>query len=245
MKKITALLLSCMMIGCTFTACGKDNDDDDSSAKSTSSSESTEDSTEKTSSEKNTTEDKKTTEASTEDKKTTEASTEASAEASSENKITTEAKTEVPTQNQGGSNDGNLEKNIIGKWEASKMIAQGTEMTEFMGVPMHALMHIEIQPNGKCVLTSPMDEAEAQNGTWKVSGKDKVVIDFPDEDGESDSEEFQYKNGTLVASETEDGETVEIHLKKVDKFSEFDFEKWQQEMQNSLGGMTQAGTPAN
>ena len=212
MKKITAILLSCMMIGCTFTACGKDKDDDDSSAKSTSSSESTEDSTENTSSEKKTTED---------------------------------SKSEVPTQNQGGSNDGNLEKNIIGKWEASKMVAQGQEMTTLMGIPMHAIMHIDIQPNGKCVLTSPMDDEEAQNGTWKISGKDKVVIDFPDENGESDSEEFQYKNGALVASETEDGETVEIHLKKVDKFSEFDFEKWQQEMQNSLGGMNQAGTPAN
>lgn len=233
MKKITAFLLSCIMIGCTFTACGKDNDDDDSSAKKTSSSESTEDSTEMTTSKK------KTTEASTEDKKTTEAST----EASSENKKTTEAKTEASTEDQGGSNQGgNLETIVIGKWEASKMVAQGQEMTEFMGIPMHALMHIDIQPNGKCILTSPMsEEEESQNGTWKISGNNKVVIDFPDEDGESDSEEFQYKDGALVASETEDGETVEVYLKKVDKFSEFDLEKWQQEMQNAFGGMAQDG----
>lgn len=236
MKKIMAFLLGCTMIGCTFTACGKDNDDDDSSAKSTSSSESTEDSSEKESAEK------KTTEASADNEKTTEASTEASSEA----KTTTDAKTEAPTEDNGGSSEGgNLETDVIGKWEASKMVAQGMEMTEFMGLPMHALMHIEIQPNGKCSVASPIDEEESQNGTWKISGKDTVSIDFPDENGESDAQEFKYKNGTLVASETENGETVEIHLKKVDKFSEFDLEKWQQDMQNSLGGMTQAETPAN
>lgn len=43
MKKLTALLFACMMMTCTFTACGDTDDDDDDSKKSTSSSESTTD----------------------------------------------------------------------------------------------------------------------------------------------------------------------------------------------------------
>lgn len=45
MKKLTALLFACMMMTCTFTACGSkdDDDDDDGNKKSTSSSASTED----------------------------------------------------------------------------------------------------------------------------------------------------------------------------------------------------------
>lgn len=43
MKKLTALLFACMMMTCTFTACGDTDDDGDDSKKSTSSSESTTD----------------------------------------------------------------------------------------------------------------------------------------------------------------------------------------------------------
>lgn len=209
-----------MMIGCTFTACGNDDDDDDDSGKkSTSSSESTEDTSDEDSSEEDTTEDttKKTT-----SKKTTEK--------------TTEAKTEASTKDNGGSEDGDLKELVIGKWEATKMVSNGTEITDFMGLPMYALMRIEFNDDNVGVISTPMEDT-TENFTWIVGEDNTVSVITVDEDGITEQENCKYSNGTLIFSESEDGQTLEIHLKKVDKYTDFDMEKWQQDMQNAFGGM--------
>lgn len=220
LKKITAFLLSCMMIGCTFTACGKDDgDDDDSGKKSTSSSESAEDTSDEDSSEEDTTEDST---GKTTSKKTTEK--------------TTEAKTEATTKDNGGSEDGELEELVIGKWEATKMVSNGTEITDFMGLPMYALMRIEFNDDNMGVISTPMEDT-TENFTWFVGEDNTVSVITVDEDGITEQENCKYSNGTLTFSESEDGQTLEIHLKKVDKYTDFDMEKWQQDMQNAFGGM--------
>lgn len=213
MKKLIAMLVSCMMLGCTFVACGKtDSSSEKETASTTASSED------------------KTTEAS--DEKTTEDSTEESSEKE------TEAETEAETENKGG-DKGSLEENILGKWESKKMIMEGMELTEFFGMPISAMMHLTIEKDGKCTFASPIDEENAGDiaCTWTITGTDslKIEINEPSDEEEEEPINLKYKDGKLIIVEGEDESTGSIIVEKVDKFTEFDAEKWAEDMQNALG----------
>lgn len=217
MKKIIAMLVSCMMLGCTFVSCGnKDSSSENESASTTASAED------------------KTTEASEE--KTTESSTEETSEKETEEK--TQAETEDKTEDK-GSNNSSLEENILGKWESKKIVMEGMEMTEFFGMPVSAMMHIVIEEDGKCFVESPMDETEKVECTWTITGNDsfKIEINEPSDEDEEEPINLTYKDGKLIIAEGEDAASGSIIVEKVDEFTEFDAEQWAEDMQNALGTM--------
>lgn len=210
MKKLIAMFVSCMMFGCTFVSCGKtDSSSEKESASTTASTE------------------EKTTEASTN------AVTEASTEASSEK--TTEAETEAKTENKGG-DKGSLEENILGKWESKKMVMEGMEMTEFFGMPLSAMLHLVIEEDGKCYVESPMDATENYECTWTITGTDslKIEVNEPSDESEEEPMNLTYEDGKLIIAEDADAASGSIIMEKVDEFTEFDAEKWAEDMQNAL-----------
>ncbi len=117
----------------------------------------------------------------------------------------------------------------VGKWECEKMVVEGQEMTEFFGIPLASVMQFEFKDDGTCSVMEEMtgDEDEPATGKWEADG-DKVTLTVEsteeDADGEDESMEFEYKDGKLVATEEEDGQTAEIYLVKVDEFTTFDAE---------------------
>lgn len=216
MKKIIAMIVSCMMLGCTFVSCGnKDSSSEKEAASTTASAED------------------KTTEASEEN--TTEDSTEETSEEETEEK--TESETEDKTEDK-GSDNGSLEEKVLGKWESSKLVGEGIELTEFMGLPVSAMLHMEFKKDGICTFESPMDETEKIECDWKVTGENTFTVDIPEEDGTVTAQIFEYKDGILIVSDPDAGDAnTGIHLKSVDEFSEFDMEKWAEDMQNALSTM--------
>lgn len=209
MKKLIAMLVSCMMLGCTFVACGKtDSSSEKETASTTASSE----------------------------EKTTEVTEKVTVEASTEG--TSEKETEAETENKGG-DKGSLEENILGKWESKKMVMEGMELTEFFGMPISAMMHLTIEKDGKCTIASPIDEENSGDiaCTWTITGTDslKIEINEPSDEDEEEPINLKYKDGKLIIAEGEDESAGSIIVEKVDKFTEFDAEKWAEDMQNALG----------
>lgn len=123
---------------------------------------------------------------------------------------------------------------FVGKWEAEKIVQDGHEYTDFLGIPVAVMMQFDLKEDGTCILdemlASQSDKAEDIKGTWKSDG-DKVTIkverpasESSDKENGSNELELEYKDGKLQAIEEEDGKKVEYYLIKVDKFTEYDLE---------------------
>lgn len=113
-------------------------------------------------------------------------------------------------------------------------------MTDLLGIPLNALVHLVIEDNGKCRMESPMEADESENGTWKEDG-DKVTVTFETSDeGFSEDNNVQvleYKDGTLVLSGEAAGQDGELILEKVTEFATFDMESWKNDLQQSFGDL--------
>lgn len=127
---------------------------------------------------------------------------------------------------------------FVGNWQSTKMIANGTEMTDLLGIPLNALVHLVIEDNGECKMESPMDSSKTEKGTWKEDGE-KITVTFETSgDGFSDDDNVQvleYKDGNLVISGEKVGAEGELILEKVTEFATFDMESWKNDLQQSFG----------
>lgn len=119
MKKLTALLFACMMITCTFTACGStDDDDDDDNKRSTSSSASTEDEDDDDDDETEPTTKKKKPSKTEAEEDTSEDATEPTTK--KKKPTTTEAEENTTEDNGGNNTSGKVDSKIVGKWNTKE-----------------------------------------------------------------------------------------------------------------------------
>lgn len=134
---------------------------------------------------------------------------------------------------------------FVGNWQSTKLISDGTEMTEFFGIPLNSLVHLIVEDNGKCRIESPLDSDESEEGTWEEDGdKLTVVFELSDDDSKDPSDNTQileYKDGNLVFSAKEVGVDGELILEKVEEFATFDMDEWKDSLQQSFGGIDLGG----
>lgn len=124
------------------------------------------------------------------------------------------------------------ESKFTGKWECSEMSFGGTTMTNFMGIPVNAILQAEVTDDGKFTMFSALaDEGDnSKEGTWKEINENKIEVTVEMED-ETQTIEAEYKDDKIVISEeVEEVGTSEIYLVKVDKFTEFS----EEDLKNSL-----------
>ncbi len=115
------------------------------------------------------------------------------------------------------------ESKFVGKWECSEMSFGGTTMTDFMGIPVNAILQAEVTDDGKFTMISALaDEGENSNeGTWKEIDENKIEVSIEQED-EMQTIEAEYKDDKIVITEEVEGMgTSEVYLVKVDEFTEF------------------------
>ena len=137
---------------------------------------------------------------------------------------------------------------FIGKWECDDLLVDGDSSTKdlvtgMLGMPLNVLIQITIEEDGKAEMSSPLFELEEAEGTemevsWKELDDNKMELKVA-ADGEEEVLEFEYKDDKLVSVTEEDGEVTEMYLVKVDEFTEFDMEKWEQDMQDSFGSLAE------
>ena len=140
----------------------------------------------------------------------------------------------------GKDKDKKSDSKFVGNWQSTKMIANGTEMTDLLGIPLNALVHLVIEDNGKCRMESPMEADESEKGTWKEDGdKVTVTLETSDEGFSEDNnvQVLEYKDGTLVLSGEAAGQDGELILEKVTEFATFDMESWKNDLQQSFGDL--------
>ncbi len=210
MKKLLAALLACMTITCAFASCGdKDSDSDSSSKKSSSSSSDTD------GAEADDEEEKK------EEETGENLSEQPASEDDEESEPSSEDKKSSKNDKKKGSSIGSADKETyVGKWQGKELTFNGKKMDSLFGLPVYALVQFELYEDG--TLTSDAAE-EHQEGTWSVTGSNTIEMTI---DGESS--EMKYEDGLLFLSESEDGVSVEFYLEKVDEFTPFDIDSWEE-----------------
>ena len=210
MKKLLAALLACMTITCAFASCGdKDSDSDSSSKKSSSSSSDTD------GAEADDEEEEK------EEETGENLSEQPASEDDEESEPSSEDKKSSKNDKKKGSSIGSADKETyVGKWQGKELTFNGKKMDSLFGLPVYALVQFELYEDG--TLTSDAAE-EHQEGTWNVTGSNTIEMTI---DGESS--EMKYEDGLLFLSESEDGVSVEFYLEKVDEFTPFDIDSWEE-----------------
>lgn len=112
-----------------------------------------------------------------------------------------------------------------GKWEADYMKVDGQKYEEIM-LPVGALFRFEMTKDGKVTWKSAVDSPILQNANedkdmiWKETGENQIEIRVTDLSGKTDTQtiDLSYVDGSLVIGES----GSEIHLNKVDEFTEID-----------------------
>lgn len=196
MKKLMALLLS-VTLACSFmVGCG---DEDDSSSKKGNKDDSSVSAVDESGNEN---EDSKEDASSADD---SEKPDESKADESKED----ESKPDAPSAES---------SSFEGKWECEAMTMGGVTLEgEFFGVPVATMMQIELKSGGKgshCEYDTE-GNAEEYDITWTADGNTLTL------EREGDEIEFELKDGKLVATYKEEGQSVSVTLKKVDKFTEY------------------------
>ncbi|MDE6091537.1 MAG: hypothetical protein K2G14_00390, partial [Ruminococcus sp.] len=154
MKKSTAFLVICTALVCVFSSCGKNAEKESSVSEDISVSDSAKtETTAKTeiTAKTETTSKTKTTskiEEKTESETTTKAK-ESTTESKTE-KITTSAPKKETKNEKSEITKHEYIKNadptaFIGKWECKKMVVEGEETTDFMGIPVYAVFQLDIK----------------------------------------------------------------------------------------------------
>lgn len=134
---------------------------------------------------------------------------------------------------------------FVGKWECSKLVANGEEIEELQGIPAYAVFQYDILEDGNVALPDFLTEAgDTENQTtykWGIISETEI--------------EITGSNGSAVVYKLENGQltnidnTEEIYLDKVDEFQEFDFQAYYDEImaEQENGGyiLTPVETDAN
>ncbi|SDB05184.1 hypothetical protein SAMN02910317_00189 [Ruminococcaceae bacterium FB2012] len=116
------------------------------------------------------------------------------------------------------------EADVIGKWELEEMKSGGLTMKgDMMGAPVAVMFQFEFESGGKGTL-SRNEFGTVEKGTieWKVNN-DVLSVNFTDETGTGETLDFSLKNNLLVSKFNDNGQNMTIKIKKVDKFTTFDF----------------------
>lgn len=123
---------------------------------------------------------------------------------------------------------------LEGKWECEYMEVNGVQMTDFMGIPVAAMMQLEFKDGGKGVITGNSNggNAEVKEFTWSTSGNKCTVT------AEGQGIDFELKDNRLVAEVSNGEESEKISLKKVKKFTEFDFDALKDSLGQLIGDMS-------
>lgn len=121
---------------------------------------------------------------------------------------------------------------FVGKWECSKLIANGTELTELSGLPIYAVFQYGILEDGTIELPeSLMEVADTENPvtyTWGVVSDNEIEISGSN----GSSVTYTLENGHLANISKRE----EIYLDKVDEFTYFDFKGYYEELMSQQGG---------
>ena len=198
MKKLIALLMACTTMTCVFASCGNEEKESSVSNDTSVSDESSEETTEPITEEET-------------EEETTEEETEAE----------TEEETEKTTREYLEDADATA---FLGKWECEKMVVDGEEMTDFMGIPVYAVFQLDIKNDNTASMADTFaefsDSEETITYTWgMVSDTEMEIVN---EDG--DAMLLTIDGDYLVG--TEEGYDEQIYLVKVDEFTPFDFESF-------------------
>ncbi len=197
MKKLIALLMACTTMTCVFASCGNEEKESSVSKDNSVSDESSEETTTEPVTEEETEEE------------TTEEETE------------TKEETEKTTREYLEDADATA---FLGKWECEKMVVEGEEMTDLMGIPVYAVFQLDIKDDNTASMADTFaefsDSEEAITYTWgMVSDTEMEIVN---EDG--DAMLLTIDGDYLVG--IEEGFDEQIYLVKVDEFTPFDFESF-------------------
>lgn len=199
MKKLIALLMACTTMTCMFASCGDKEEESSVSDESSVSEESVDETTTEETTEEETTEE--TTEAETEEE-------------------TTEEETEKTTREYIDADA----TAFLGKWECEKIVAEGEEMTDFMGIPVYAMFQLEIKEDNTASMPDTMAELslseEYLTYTWGMVSETEIEIVNTDGDSMLLTLDGDYLIGT------EEGSDEQLYLVNVDEFTPFDFEEF-------------------
>lgn len=210
MKKLIALLMACTTMTCMFASCGDEETESSDSSASVS-----EESSEETTTEEETTEaETTTTEEVTEEDTTVEEET-----SETEDDAMGEESIEVVTHEYIDADA----TAFIGKWECEKMVVEGEEMTDFMGIPVYAMFQLEIKDDNTASMAENMaeynDTEEGMTYTWGMVSETEIEIS-----NETGAMLLTMEGDKLVG--TEEGYDEQIYFAKVDEFTPFDFEEF-------------------
>lgn len=121
---------------------------------------------------------------------------------------------------------------FVGKWECSRLVANGQELEELQGIPAYAVFQYDFLEDGTVKLPdSLMAISDTENPTtyqWGIVSETEI--------------EVTGSNGSAVVYTLDDGlltninGTEEIYLKKVDEFTEFDFQAYYDAIMASMPG---------
>lgn len=219
MKKLLALLMACATMTCAFASCGDDEADSSSTSSESSVSESSEEETEEDTTEEVTEED------------TTEEADADDADILEEDGEETTAEIETPTYEFIEDADKTA---FLGKWECEKMIIEGEEATELMGLPLYAVYQIEVMDDGTAVMGESLNDINESEEDVSVTCEWGVVSDTEmaiiNEVGYAML--FTLEDGYLVVEE--EGYDQQIYFKNVEEFTPFDYEAFMAEFQEGL-----------
>lgn len=216
MKKLLAVLMACATMTCAFASCGDEEADSTSTSSESSVSESSEEETEA----------ETTTEEETTEEETTEADTDADALDSAEEETEAIEKTTYEFIEDADKTA------FLGKWECEKLVVEGEEMTDLMGMPLYAVYQLEVKEDGTAVMGESLNDISdaevAMTYEWgMISDTEMAIINEV-----GDSMLFTIDGEYMVG--TEEGYDEQIYFVNVEEFTPFDFEAFMAEFQEGL-----------
>ncbi len=241
MKKLIASLAVCSMIACAAFSCGDKDDSTPFSEAETTSAVSEESSTdaeesssesggsskdESSSGEESKKEDQTkassetTTDKNTKDAKTTETSSAKGGETSSSSSESSKPASETSAPDKREYRTDVDTSAFIGNWECEKLEVDGEEVTDYDGLPVSVMFQIVIEKDGTAYIAAQIyseTSEEPPKFTW--GAVDENSIELVDE--YDNIMLLTLKDGKLIG--TEEGFSEKLTLKKVDKFTEFDY----------------------
>lgn len=116
---------------------------------------------------------------------------------------------------------------FIGKWESSKLVANGEELNEVNGLPVYAVFQYNILEDGSVTLPDSLMEVSVSGNpvTYKWGMISDTEIEITGSNGSSVI--YTLENGQLVNIDAKE----EIYLDKVDDFTYFDFKSYYEQLE--------------
>ena len=236
MRKFFSIAIASLLIVSSFASCGENSESSTSSASSSESAavtEAEEETAAAEAEEETTTEEAATTAADEEESATTTTSEESSdsaetttssADSLEDFEITTIEMPEIKP-------DAVAEADFVGKWECTKLIVEGIEQDNFMGIPLSVMFQIEIKEDHTANMASSLaDETESDNMTWEYSDNKIILTDISNE-----TTDCVISGGELILAEEVQQE--QVYFKKVDEFTKMSDEELQALMDEAIGQM--------